>query len=240
MTRVVWKAGAHESGLDRGVLYPAVGTPVPWNGLISIDEGSDADLEDVYFDGVKVNLMATNEDFVATAEAFTYPDAFEACLAPKHEIFGLSYRVETHNGYLIHLVYNATAKLNSREYITRGQDRQATPFAWDIFTRPSNIVGVKPSAHLVINSSVVKPSVLALLEDSLYGSATGAPFLPSAQAILDIFQADPWVKITDLGDGTFTIEGPEELVRQVDATTFDIETGGYEYVDAESYTLTSW
>lgn len=58
----------YQAGLDRGVLYLNDGTVVPWNGLISVEESSDAELKSFYLDGVKMHtemsyLLRTNLEF---------------------------------------------------------------------------------------------------------------------------------------------------------------------------------
>ena len=74
-----------ETGVNKGVLYvqDAQGTylqGVAWNGLTAVTESpSGAEATPLYADNIKyLNLMSA-EEFGATVEAYTYPDAFGVC-----------------------------------------------------------------------------------------------------------------------------------------------------------------
>lgn len=123
----------YETGVDHGVLYPAVKGTYPegfaWNGLTAVNESpSGAESTSVYANNAEYVSMTSNEKFGATVEAYTYPDQWGECdgsaeVAPGVQIgqqtrkrFGLSYRSligndteETDYGYILHLVYNGKA-----------------------------------------------------------------------------------------------------------------------------------
>lgn len=113
MTRIKWGSVGErvfEAGCDRGVLYVDGADGVPWNGLISVSESSSGgDLAEYYIDGIKYLQLLAAEEFVATIEAFTYPDEFAACdgtrpvgnglfmtQQPRRQ-FGLAYRTKIGN-----------------------------------------------------------------------------------------------------------------------------------------------
>ena len=84
MAEITWDAMADrffETGVDHGVLYtPTAGvysSGVAWNGLTSVTQSpSGAEANPQYADNIKyVNLLSA-EEFGATIEAFTFPEAF--------------------------------------------------------------------------------------------------------------------------------------------------------------------
>lgn len=63
------------------------------------------------------------------------------------------------------------------------------------------------------------------------------PQLPSLADLTGLVTT--WVKIdiTDNGDGTWTAEGPDELITMLDPTTFQIEGAAAEFLDADTYQI---
>lgn len=194
--KLIWdKTGDryYETGVDRGVLYPANSEGayplgVAWNGLTAVNENpSGAEATPLYADNIKyLNLMSA-EEFGATVEAYTYPDEFGECngeseLATgvaigqqKRKTFGLAYRtkigndVDTDLGYKIHLIYGALAAPSEKAYGTVNDSPDAITFSWELSTTPVQVTGFKPTATLVIDSTKVAPEALTALEDILYG-----------------------------------------------------------------------
>lgn len=211
MAKITWdKTGEHfyEVGVDRGVLYPmksdgsGYDKGVAWNGLTGVSEKpSGAESSDQYADNVKYLSIRSAEKFDATIEAFTYPDEFGACDGTAELVqgvkvgqqtrkaFGLSYRTMLGNdtqgndhGYLIHLIYGASAAPSEKGYSTVNDSIEPIKFSWEISTVPVPVEGKKPTSTLVINSTKAKN--LSKLEDYLYGTdaaqggSTGEPQLP--------------------------------------------------------------
>src|SRR5436190_6286759 len=80
MTALTWDEigeRLYETGVDRGVLFPAGEDGVAWNGLTTVTESpSGAESNKQYADNtVYVNLISA-EEFGGTIEAYTYPDEF--------------------------------------------------------------------------------------------------------------------------------------------------------------------
>lgn len=213
MSRIEWnKAGERffEAGVNQGVLYPRVGPGVPWNGLVSVDEStSGGELESLYFDGVKYLDVASAEDFSAEISAFSAPAEFgvsdgQKALSPglfvtqqPRKTFGLCYRtligndlVGTEYGYKLHIVYNCTAAPSARNNQTLSNSFSPTPRTWSIETVPPPASTFRPTAHLVIDSTLVNPYLMEELETVLYGrDAEGLleatqPYLPSVAEII--------------------------------------------------------
>lgn len=206
MTKLVWdKIGEHiyETGVDRGVLYPQANGKYPngvaWNGLTGVTESpSGADATDMYADNQKYLSLRAAETFGATIEAYTYPDEFAECdgsaaLADGVKIgqqtrktFGFSYRTligndteGTDKGYIIHLVYGATASPSSKTRSSVNESPEAVTFSWEISTTPVNVTGFKPTATIEIDSTKISAKALKAIEAKLYGDETnGAPQLP--------------------------------------------------------------
>ena len=216
MTALVWdQVGErlYETGVDHGVLYvPDItgvyATGVAWNGLTTVTESpSGAESNAKYADNIKYLNLISAEEFGATLEAFTYPDEFaqfDGLASPEDGVvvgqqprgmFGLSYRTRLgndilgeENGYKLHLVYGCNASPSEKAYNTINDSPEAITFSWVISTTPVPVTGYKPTSLLVIDSTVVDPAKLVLLEDELYGDATtGIANLPTPDAVIAMF-----------------------------------------------------
>lgn len=160
MTRLEWdRIGekTYETGVDRGVLYPADGQPpVIWKGLVTIEEiNANVDAADYFFEGEKYSISVSNRDFQAKIFAYAAPLTFAQyegsirighglyAMNQQREPFGLCYRTRFGNdvdgpdfGYKIHLVYNAYAFLSPRSYRTDAVELNPVVTQWDISTVP--------------------------------------------------------------------------------------------------------
>lgn len=215
MSKLMWDKTAehfYETGVNQGVLYvynasatdktKAYDGAHAWNGLISVSESpTGADANALYADNSKYLNLISREDFEATIEAYTYPDAFAACdgsaeLAKgvmigqqKRGMFGLSYVTRLGNdvdgsdfSYKIHLIYGATASPSQKSYQTINDSPDAITFSWDIKTVPVEVAGAKPTATVTIDASKFTTEAakakLAAFEAILYGSDDAEPYLP--------------------------------------------------------------
>ena len=232
MTRIVWdKTGEHlyETGVDHVVLYvsDSNGTypnGVAWNGVTSYNESpSGGDANDLWADNIKYLSLRAAEDFGATVEAYTYPDEWAQCdgsaeIAPGvmagqqgRKMFGLCVRTVLGNdvdlnehGYLLHLIYGATASPSERSYQTINDSPDAITFSWELTTVPTPVTGFKPTARIVIDSTKADAAKLAILEAVLYGTNDGetidlgtyngsdrqaGPRLPMPDEVIDILKS---------------------------------------------------
>lgn len=223
MSKLVWDAtGEHvyHTGTDHGVVYPisAAGTypsGVAWNGLTAVTESpSGAEANDIYADNIKYLTLRSAEDFGFTIEAYTYPDEFAECDGSAYptagvrigqqprKAFGFCYRTLIGNdtegdahGYLLHLVWNATASPSERAYQTKNDSPEAVSFSWEATTIPINIEGYpdyKPVAFMEIDSRDFKETAaktkLDTLLDALYGTDNADPYLPLPGAVIDMLK----------------------------------------------------
>lgn len=197
MAKLEWdKVGEryYQTGTDHGVLYVATNGTYPvgvaWNGLTGVDENpSGAEASAQYADNIKYLELRSNEEFGATVTAYTYPDEFEECDGSaeptpgmfigqqKRKVFGMSYRTKLGNdtdgddhGYVLHLVYGATASPSARSFKTVNDSPEPIEFSWEITTTPVKIEGYRPVSHVRINSTKADTEKLTLLESVLYGT----------------------------------------------------------------------
>lgn len=207
--RIEWnKPGERffEAGVERGVLYPRLGPGVPWNGLVSVSENtSGGELESLYFDGVKYLDVLAAEDFQVQVEAFSAPAEFAPSDGTKmlspglfvsqqpRKTFGLCYRtllgndlVGTEYGYKLHIVYNCTASPSGRTNATISSNVTPGTRQWQINTVPPPSSTFKPTAHIVLDSTLIDPYAMEQVEAALYGHDNGAAYLPTVAEIVAI------------------------------------------------------
>lgn len=261
MPRIQWNGAGknfYESGIDRGVLYPDIVSGVPWNGLTAVNEHpSGGSAQGYYLDGVKYENVPAAEEFEATIEAYTYPDEFAECdgsarvhsglLATQQprKPFGFTYRTKVGNeltgdyGYKIHIVYGALASPSERNYNTLGDSVDALEFSWDITTLPPAMTGVKPTAHFEIDTRTSSPSAVSDIEDILYGTEESDARLPTITEIIEVFDTYAILSVIDNGDGTYTIDGPDEAISFPTADTVEITWPSVVAIDATTYSISS-
>jgi hypothetical protein len=225
----------YETGVDHGVLYiPDVAGAyvdgVAWNGLTSVTETpSGAEPSAQYADNIKYLNLYSAEEFGATLEAYTYPDEFaqfDGLATPEPGVsvgqqarptFGLSYRTRLGNdllgedfGYKIHMLYGCTASPSEKAYNTINDSPEAITFSWEIATVPVAVTGLRPTSLITVQSNLVAPADLTILENFLYGTAGTDPSLPTPDAVLSIFaggsvEVTPTQPAYDSGTDTITI-----------------------------------
>lgn len=181
------------------------GKGVGWNGLIKVSESPDgADVTPIYANNKTYLNMVAKENFKGSISAYTYPDEWGACdgsAAPNgsnsspikgirvrqqtRSTFGLVYKTLIGNdtqgtdaGYVLHLVYGATASPSSKDNNTVNDSPEALELSWDFSTVPVNIPGMKPAAHIELDSRDIPKEKLTKLEEVLYGSESAEPKLP--------------------------------------------------------------
>lgn len=238
MTALTWDGvgeKVYEAGVDHGVLYRPDGAGdyvigYAWNGLVSVTESpTGAESNKQYADNIPYLNLYSAEEFGATIEAFTYPDAFAECNGEAQpetgvyvgqqtrKVFGLSYRTLIGNdvedlahGYKLHLVYGAKASPSEKAYTTLNESPEGVTMSWEVTTIPVPVTGLKPTATLVIDSTKVDPADLAELEDFLYGTVGSDPMLPQPDAVIAIFaaaltEATPTEPAFNSGTDTITV-----------------------------------
>lgn len=216
MAELVWDETGqrfYETGVDHGVLYlpdaqGAYVNGVAWNGLTSVSEApTGAEPNAQYADNIKYLNLFSAEEFMATIEAFTYPDEFaqfDGLGVPTPGVvvgqqsrkrFGLSYRTKIGNdiegddlGYKLHLVYGCMASPSEKAYNTINDSPEAIAFSWEISTTPVAVPNLKPTSILTIDSTKVLAATLADLERTLYGDVAIDPALPLPGTVITMFE----------------------------------------------------
>jgi hypothetical protein len=262
MTALLWdQTGTHfyETGVDRGVLYLPDGSGVPWNGLVNVSEsvGGNAPTA-LYFDGVKYADVRALGEFSAVMRAYTYPDEFLQfegvaevgnglfVTNQQQDRFSLSYRTKIGNeedgldlGYKIHVLYNLTATPSIKAYNTLAAVDAAITFEWSITAVPGIVPGYEPTAHVIFDSRRMEPVLLHDLEEALYGNEFQDAALPPLSTLVSFIGGWVIIRITDNGDGTWTAEGPDDLITMLNPTTFQIIRANARYLDADTYLISN-
>lgn len=258
MTRMTWdNVGERffETGIDRGVLYiPNVddSVGVAWSGITGMDESVGETNTPYFIDGVKYIDSVGGAHFKGTLKALTYPDEFEQFIGYGAESgliiddqpskpFHLSYRTKIGNdvdgedhGYQIHIFWNLLATPSNVTHETISDTLEPVEFSWEVVAQQDALVGYKPTAHLILDSTELAPGLLSYFEDMLYGTSTTDPYLRGLQDLLDFLA----LSIIDNGDGTWTITTlSDDDITLTDDGEFTIEDIDATYLDAVTYTM---
>lgn len=242
--------------------YLKDGRVVPWNGLTSVEDGTNPETKSYYLDGVKILDHVTPGDFEGKLSAFTYPDEFEEVIGSPdvgsglvvHEqpskSFHLSYRTKVGNdlssdyGYKVHLLYNLVATPDAQKFETIGEQVSAPEFSWSLSGTPPiyAIDGVRPAVHISVDSNGPRPDLLEQLEGILYGTDTTEPRWPSMLEVRVLFGEIGGLFIVDNGDGTWTaIDPSDDFISMLNSDTFQIEHADASFTDSpfnKTYTIT--
>lgn len=195
-----------ETGIDRGVLYTVDGLAFPWNGLTGVQENASGEVKSFWMDGVKYLDHHVPGSYSAKLEAFTYPDVLDSLTgvtpyAPgiylhdqAAKVFHLCYRtgvgndIEQQMGYKIHVIYNVMALPSSSGLNTLSNSVEPAKMSWDLTGTPPQMFGVRPTAHIHVDTLRVDSDLLALIEALLYGTAESDPTLPSMVDLLTLIE----------------------------------------------------
>jgi hypothetical protein len=261
MSQLVWDAPGdrrYETGLDRGVLFLPGMNGIPWNGLTEVNDTPDGgETTSYWLDGVKYLDSIGAEDYKASVSAFTYPDEFEpyqgvgvvqqglfATAQPRNQCFSFSYRTKVGNdvdgedfAYRIHIIMNVKVAPLARDHKTQAAGADLETFKWDLVAVPIYIPGMRPTAHLIIDSRATDPQTMQSIEAVLYGTNDIVSHLPSIDNLINLLVQDGTISITDNGDGTWTAIGPNEFFSMLDDKTFQITNANVAYLDPDTYTI---
>lgn len=196
-----------ETGIEKVALYlktsSGYGDGVAWNGVTAINESpSGAEPTALYANNSKYAEIVSNEDFGFTIEAYTYPDEFAACNGEKtivkgavaaqqeRQAFGLAYTTRVGNdvdgtghAYKLHLIYGALAKPTEMAHNTINDSPDIEPMSWECSTTPTEVTGMKPTSHIIIDSREADSTKLTALLATIYGGSA-KPKLPSPAEVI--------------------------------------------------------
>lgn len=219
MAKLKWDATGerlYETGVSNCALYVQDASGkypkgVAWNGVTAITESpSGAEETPLYADNIKYLSLTSAEEFGATIEAYSSPEEFDECdgtVSPIEGVsfgqqdrkqFGLAYKTILGNdikknnyGYKIHIIYGASAAPSEKGYNTVNDSPDATALSWELTTTPVEVNGYKPTATIVIDSTKISAGKLKKIEDTLFGTDSGAdePKLPLPDEIITMLNA---------------------------------------------------
>lgn len=207
MTKLVWDElteRVYFAGVDRGVVYPADGSPpVVWNGLTAVTDSSTSELKQYYYDGRQILVRIVPREFSGKIEAITYPDVIDKLTgAVSHAAgirvhnslpgeFHMAYRTligtpgdGTDHGYRIHLLYGLKASVDDVVAKTLSDSVEPDSFSWTITSAVRFIKNNLSLTHLSLDSREMDPAALATLEDQLYGTASSPPSMPDPRTLI--------------------------------------------------------
>lgn len=244
MSRLTWSDEStrdYYSGVDRGVYYPDYGPGVNWDGLVSVAEAANSIDSGPYFvDGVKYANASKEDSFSATVVAYTFPEELDSYI---NTGYGFCYRSlnlnEQNPSYKLHIVYDVRVIFTELPHTTISDTISPDMFTMTMTTTPSVLRGFKPSSHFIIDTSKTHPWVLEELEKVLYGTDGQDPRLPTTEELRDIFEDGSILTITDHGDGTWTADGPSDVIQMIDDTTFSITAGSVIFLDLTTFQVSS-
>lgn len=227
-----------ETGIDRAVVYLPGQPGIPWTGLISVNTDTTSNARgELYIDGQKFSRRSFSEDVSGTIQAYTFPHELNDVLLSDTitKPFGLSYRVKGESEHKIHLLYNILAKQTKNTLVTNVE----TEFEWTFTTKPLVVPYFKPSSHFILDASIAYPQVVARIEEILYGDEVRTASLPHITELLDIFEEQSVLRIYDHGDGTWSAEGPDDIVAMISEDTFKIDWPSAVYLSTDTYSVHS-
>lgn len=262
MAKLVWDnigSRLFDAGVSHGVVYFENGESVAWNGLTEVTiNPKNNTVENIFFDGEKLFPYIGEEDFSATISALTYPDSFSEVngeeelsvgvrtSSQKNKYFHLSYKTIVGNdidgaekGYKIHVLYNLLASPSTSQHTSISDSITSVDFQWDLISKPEVVPNYRPTAHVIIDSTRMKPEVLEYIEDILYGTPTSEPTLPPLADFSKNVIEWGLIIVEDNGDGTWTATGPDEYFTMLDATTFEITNINGFFLNTNTYQISS-
>lgn len=256
MAKLEWgnpKDRLFEYGVDRGLFAVGQGTQVyPWSGLVSVNSVvEEKEPNATYLDGVKIINNMKPSNYAGAIEAFYSPPEFDMCDGTYEEFDGIftthnaprkfdfSYRSRVgREDYKLHLIYNCLATPSDRVTSTMTNQWDPQPLVWAVTTNPSARSGGKKT-HFMLDTTKTSIVIVKAIESLLYGSEANNPIFPSYNDLITAWTQLRDVRVEDHGDGTWSIEGPSDVVRILDHTNgiFEINWVGVEHVTSSIFSV---
>lgn len=102
------------------------------------------------------------------------------------------------------------------------------------------MAGHAPTSHIIIDEKTTWHEALTALTNALYGTASTNPRLPSPEEVLAIFYNNATLRIIDHGDGTWTAIGPDDVVKMLSTTEFQINWPSAVYLNSTTYQVSNY
>lgn len=113
----------------------------------------------------------------------------------KRKAFGFSWQTkvgtdeDADKGYIIHVVWNATAQPSEKSHETMNDSPDAETFSWECDTVPVNVTGYKDVAVMEFDSTVLTAAQMKAVEDLLYGTDSEDAKLPTPDELIAAVKA---------------------------------------------------
>lgn len=244
MARVNWglNHNPYYSGLSQGVLYFG-NTGVPWNGLIAVSSQPEGEVStDFYYDGKRTRIEYTQGGYKGSAQVFTYPDILDS---KPNDYYGLCYLVDQDDEWELHLIYDIL--LTPQDLTYASMTNRATPgtFNFSFEGVDTSIPYSRSASRLVISSKAVRKgygdnmeSLIKDVTDILYGTSNTNPRLPSPADLIALFGSYLQFRVIYHGDGSYTIEAPDEMLVRAADGSFVVDAPSVEFLD--EHTFMAW
>ena len=178
---------------------------VAWNGCRNMtDSPEGGDAEDYYADNQLYASLRGVEKLKGSGEVYTWPDEFDKCVGKEEISTGISvgqqpkapfcvcYRSEVgtdqnpNAGYVLNLIYNATADAVELSHDTDEESPQLEPISFNFSCTPVPVPGKKPTSKLEIKSLTTPAEKLTLIENALYGTESVIPYMPMPAQLIEL------------------------------------------------------
>ncbi len=201
----------YHTGVDHCVVYPynplldTYGTGVPWNGVTNITE-SDSGYQPtpIYADNIKYLVLMSAPNFEFSIECYQVPREFDPCdgvlsiggvqLSQQgRKQFAIAYRTLVGNdqysndyGYQLHLTWGCIASPSEKNYQGINDSPSAETRTYSITTQTISLDGYKPFCTLVLDSRLIMPSRLQLVEEVIYGHGDNQPRMITPEEVMGL------------------------------------------------------
>lgn len=211
----------YENGISKVVLYFDGEEGIPWPGVISLEtKPEQVSTKDLYLDGIATDKLSYASGYISTITSYHYPQRLDVS---DDFLCSICYRTEVEGGYIIHLVYNAHLYFDDiSDYDPDINNGDPSTFKWIITGLYRSELGLGKFSYMTVDSRTTKEEVMGPLEAMLYGIEDFPSQIPSPDEILELFEGSATLRITDHGDGSYTAEGPDDVVYITGPTEFEI------------------
>ena len=206
----------YHTGVDQCVVYPFnpltndYGTGVAWNGITNITE-SDSGYQPtpIWADNIKYLVLMSVPNFEFSIECYQVPKEFDPCdgivsigglslTMQGRKQFALAYRTLVGNdqyshdyGYQLHLTWGCIASPSEKNSNTLSDSPSAETRTYSVTTQTISLAGYKPFCTLVLDSRLIMPSRLRLVEEVIYGHGDDQPRMITPEEVMGLLTIGP-------------------------------------------------
>jgi hypothetical protein len=230
MTKLVWGSTAPiDAGVKNVIYFSTDGRGFVWNGVQTISENTTDSEVTIYIDGQVATLYRTDQTLTLTLTALSYPmDVLRSTIS-------LAYQNTWRGHRTLHLIPRVIFSKKQTDYT----QRDPSIFTFDGVVDYTQYTSKMRSPRILIDLDALKPEVESTLLKCLYGSDTDNARFLDLDDVEEIFESHAILRVTDYGDGKFTISGPDSAVKMMNTTLFEVSWPSVKILSADSYTISS-